>query len=165
MPIPAGSPAPPGGVCTPWTDAATVGARHDMADVTVDPAALDAACLDASTLLYGLSGRQFPGACTATVRPVGYPYGCSHVTALRDGLAAGRMTLDSWTAATNGGMCGDAGLDLQLYPVRDVIQVKINGQVVPDTQYRVDGNRWLVRPGVLFWPVNQRLDLPDTADG
>lgn len=57
MPIPAGPPPTTDGVCAPWVDAATVSARHDMTDVTVDPDVLDAACLDASVILYGLSGR------------------------------------------------------------------------------------------------------------
>jgi hypothetical protein len=152
-------------LCTPWVDAATVSARPDMATVTVDPTVLAGACLDASTLLYALSGRQFPGACTATVRPVDWSYGCNHVTGLLQGLASGRLTLDSWTAATNGGICGDGGLDLGLYPVRSITQVKINGQIVDPSLYRPEGQRWLVRPGVLFWPTWQRLDLPDTADG
>jgi hypothetical protein len=152
-------------LCTPWVDSAAVSARHDMTNVTVDPTVLTAACLDASTLLYALSGRQFPGACTATVRPVDWSYGCGHVTGLLARLASGRLTLDSWTAATNGGICGDGGLDLGLYPVRTITQVKINGQVVDPSLYRLDGHRWLVRPGVLFWPTWQRLDLPDTADG
>jgi hypothetical protein len=168
MPVPAGPPVvatSEAGLCSPWVDSTAIAARSDMADVAADAATLDAACLDASSLLYALSGRQFPGVCTATVRPVDYPYGCTHVTALRDGLASGRLTLDSWTAATGGGFCGDGGLDLGLYPIRSAISVKINGQVLDPSTYRVDGERWLVRPDVLFWPTAQRLDLPDSADG
>lgn len=153
----------PPGPCAPWVDLAAVRARPDMADhaATVSDDTIEAACDDASGILYGLSGRQFPGECTSTVRPLGYSYGCCHTS----GLLHGHVPLDSWTAATNGGTCGDGGLDLGLYPIRSITSVKVNGQVVPSGQYRVDGQRWLVRPGVIYWPADQRLDLPDTADG
>jgi hypothetical protein len=136
-----------------------------MAEVTAAPAMLDAACLSASVLLYNLSGRQFPGVCTTTVRPFDAPYGCSHVSAFTQAVNSGRLTLDSWTIASQGGGCCWGGIDLGLYPIRNITQVKINGQVVDPATYRVDDNRWLVRPDVQFWPTWQRIDLPDSADG
>lgn len=161
MPVPAGPGSSTGGVCTPWVDAATVSARPDMTDVTVDSDVLDAACLDASILLYGLSGRQFPGECTATVRPHGGHYGCRHPSHL-----AAWSAVDSITAATNGwgGPCGDGGIDLGLYPVRSVTTVKVNGATLASSAYRVDDQRWLVvRIGLGFWPLDQDLNQPDTA--
>lgn len=152
----------PPGPCAPWVTPAVVSARPDMRDVNIETSVIEGACSDASGVLYALSGRQFPGACASTVRPLGYSYGCCHMPTR---LLSGRVTIDSWTAATNGGVCGDGGLDLGLYPIRSITSVKINGQVLASNLYRVDGQRWLVRPGVLYWPTNQRLDLPDTADG
>lgn len=151
------------GPCTPWVTPAAVSARPDMADANIQTSVIEGACADASGILYALSGRQYPGACTSTVRPHGGGYGCCHVATH---LLSGCVTLDSWTAATNGGACGDGGLDLGLYPVRSITQVKVDGQVVAPSAYRLDGKRWLVRLGAtLHWPVDQRLDLPDTAVG
>lgn len=133
--------------------------------VTIDTAVLDGACVDASALLYALAGRQFPGVCTATVRPMNWPYEASPGTALLEGLASGRMTLDSWTASLGGGAGDTGGIDLGLYPIRSIISVTIDGVVLDPATYRVDGQRWLIRPGLTFWPAWQRLDLPDSETG
>lgn len=155
---------PTPGPCTPWVTPTVVAERPDMADTDIETGVIAGACTDASDLLFSLSGRQFPGACTSTVRPTGTCYGCCHATHL-DRWAA----VDSITAATNGfgfgWPCDGGGLDLGLYPIRSITSVKINGQVVSSGQYRVDGQRWLIRPGVIYWPPDRRPDLPDTADG
>ncbi len=150
--------------CAPWVTAADLAGRPDITDKVVDAGVLPGAAADASNLLYMLSGRQFPGACTATLRPTAALYGCAGVYPLQAAVAAG-MGIDSWMAATNGGSCCPAGLRLGLYPIRSVTQVKVNGVVQDPATYRLDDNRWLVRPGLVLWPVYQRLDLPDTAAG
>lgn len=154
------------GPCTSWVTAAEVAGRPDVSTATIDAGVLESACLDASRLLYVLSGRQYPGLCSTVLRPLNPDYGCRWaVSNLPDLLAAG-ATLDSWMAATNGGSCGcEAGIRLNPYPVRSITAVKIDGVTLLSSQYRLDDQRWLVRPGALLWPVWQRLDLPDTAVG
>jgi hypothetical protein len=56
--------------------------------------------------------------------------------------------------------------------VREILEVKIDGDVVDPDTYRLDGWRWLTRvrdpadPGTaLMWPSCQLTDLPDTEDG
>ena len=71
--------------------------------------------------------------------------------------------------------CGCQPLDRVLlsgYPVREIIQVKIDGAIVNPDTYRLDEKRWLTRvrdplaPDVrLFFPGCQQLDLDDTHAG
>jgi hypothetical protein len=161
MPIPAGPEPAVGGPCSAWVDAATVAARPDIAAISPAPDTdlVASAVTVASSLLFELSGRQYPGACTSTVRPYAGRYGCCH--------PHHPQVWDSLTAATNGAVsiCGNVGLDLRLYPVRSVVEVKIDGEVLPESDYRLDGQRWLMRPGLIWWPPDQRLDLPDTEVG
>ena len=58
------------------------------------------------------------------------------------------------------------------YPVREITQVKIDGEIVDPDTYRLDGSRWLTRvrdpadpDTALGWPSCQLDDLPDTEDG
>jgi hypothetical protein len=51
-----------------------------------------------------------------------------------------------------------ARLDLN-GPVAEVVEVTVDGEVIPDTEYRLEGDRWLMRvDGV--WPVTQDMDEP-----
>lgn len=47
----------------------------------------------------------------------------------------------------------------------DIVQVKQDGVVVPNTAYRLDGRRMLVRTDGETWPQCQALDKPDTEVG
>jgi hypothetical protein len=57
------------------------------------------------------------------------------------------------------------------YPVREISEVKIDGDVVAPDTYRLDERRYItrVRPtaesDVLAWPGCQDLTLPDTQEG
>lgn len=156
------------GLCTPWITAADILERVPSSDEKnriQDSGVLPSAALDACNILYALSGRQFPGTCSAILRPTGpYGWGCSHqsVSMLPDLVSRG-VGIDSYLAATNGGSCGDGGITLGLYPIKSVTTIKINGVTLDPSTYRVDDQRYLVRPGVMFWPFFQRIDLPDTA--
>jgi hypothetical protein len=163
----------PTGVCSPWVDAATLTARADMQGLTdagnpvvFDPDVVAAACLDASTLLYALSGRQFPGLCTATVRPAGpVEGGWAPAAAFAAEVNRSRIVLDSTTAGTQAGPYSYGGIDLGLYPIRSVTEVRIDGTVIDPAEYRVDDGRWLVRNDARPWPMWQNLDLPTTEVG
>lgn len=74
------------------------------------------------------------------------------------------------------GACGCGGWDTQcgcselceviLDPwISSVIEVKVDGLVVPASAYRVDDNRKLVRTDGKCWPECQPMELPDTAMG
>ena len=63
-------------------------------------------------------------------------------------------------------------MKLSGYPVREILEVKIDGVVIDPSTYRLDGWRWLVRmrdiaepETEVFWPSCQILDLPDTEAG
>lgn len=65
------------------------------------------------------------------------------------------------------GSCGCSPLcEIILDPYAyDILQVKIDGIVLPASAYRVDDNRRLVRTDGACWPDCQELGRPDTAPG
>lgn len=123
-------------------------------------AMLDAGLQVASDVLFQLTGRAWPGVCSATVRP------CMDRPAVpwsvRGTGVSGCNTL---------GHCACGGLSEILLPGRPIVsvtQVKIDGEVIAAARYRVDDFRSLVylpesdsaeRQG---WPCCQRLDLADS---
>lgn len=66
------------------------------------------------------------------------------------------------------GTCGDkCGCDstralLLPGPVESIVEVMIDGEVLPDTSYRVDNRRRLVRLDGSEWPTCQQMDRPMT---
>jgi len=156
--------APSTGVCAPWAVAA---------DVTTGPcssaeapagftnAMLDAGLQVASDVLFHLTGRAWPGVCSATVRPCGYR---SPVPWTVRGTG--------WCGCNTSQDCACGGLSEILLPGRPIVsitQVKIDGAVLASARYRIDDYRSLVylpesdsaiRQG---WPCCQRLDLADSA--
>lgn len=159
--------------CVPWINSAAILAdRADAAAFTVGT--LDRAAIVATDLLYVLSGRKFPGLCSASLRPAARPR---------------RWSLASWSAlmtqnyggfSESWGRCdGDGGdgcyraptIDLGLFPVRSIVAVRIDGVTIPANEYRLDESKLLVRtrPTATFsptqrygWPTCQNLGLPDT---
>lgn len=136
--------APRTGTCEPWaTEADLCSPCNDYEQL--GPIAGDYLQM-ATDVLYELSGRQFPGQCTDTVRPCVPSSSCgcrSDCTCL-----------------------GSRQIELGVWPLVAVSQVKLDGVVLDSGRYRVDDYRYLVRlpdadgtnPG---WPTAQRLDLGD----
>lgn len=137
-----------GMIPTAWATAADISSGPcDLGD-SPDPddvAALDEKLLIATYLLFLETGSRWPGAQTDTVRPAG-------------GSCGGRQ---------NRGRCGFGLREVRLpgCPVREIVEVKVDGDVVPVDEYRVDDRRWLVRVNptvgddvVDGWPCCQRLD-------
>lgn len=134
--------------------------------------------LSASQIMFDLSGRLFAGRCQKTARPCRQDCYCG-MQVLSRGHVIGPWDLgwnwmgNSW--GCNGDPCGCAPLSrvkLSGYPVREIIEVKIDGVVVDPATYRLDNWRWLTRmrdpadPGTaLSWPSCQITDLPDTEEG
>lgn len=119
----------------------------------------------ASNILYELSGRQWPGWCQDTVRP------CPQNTSY-DGGRPLRGSGYGICSCSSPCRCGSNlhQVSLGANPVVGIVQVRIDGEVLDSSLYRVDEGRWLVRlrdadgsnPG---WPSQQILDLPDTEVG
>ncbi|CAJ61322.1 MULTISPECIES: hypothetical protein [Frankia] len=177
---PTASPDPAPLLPTPWISADDVAARPRMA--RVDRRVLQQCAEAASEVLYLRSGRLYPGLLTATMRPSADP--------LPGRIGAGLGTFascygyasgDVWTALTpdrvydrRGGGGWPPAVDLGVYPLRSIVQVLLDGQIIPPAEYRIDEQRWLVRvrptatavPTRRYgWPSHQQLDLPPTEPG
>lgn len=182
---PAEAPGPVMGPCRTWINGEDI-VNCAGFDPAVDTQLLDAVAVEASQLLWELSGRQFTGTCDpVTVRPT-RPSGCNHWWG---DFAYGGYTwvwLDSmgawaWTSENGDILTGCGSLSrvkLNGYPVREITEVKIDGAVLDTTYddgaptYRLDGWRWLTRmndPAQLqlqkAWPACQNLALNDDQPG
>lgn len=160
------------GPCEAWVSSQSVWECCGQPMITVDgdECAVDmtAYALEASQVLYELSARQFAATCPKTVRPCATRNFCN-VQVLSRGHVIG------WEGSNWSTPCGCNHMDRVLlsgYPVKEITEVKIDGDVVDPDTYELQNWRWLVRvrdpaePDVhLGWPSCQELDLPDTEDG
>lgn len=176
-PIPPVTPPVPGsastGPCSDWTTGdyvAEICAAAESTDTTI----YEPFITIASDLLFRLSGRQYPGECEMTVRPCG-----------TGGICAGwawpltDQELNWVTWAYYGGMwgwywpdgrsgCGCHHVDrvhLPDYPVRSIVEVNIDGEVVDDSTYALREFRFLDRLDDAVWPSCQdmRLELGEVG--
>jgi hypothetical protein len=167
------------GPATQWIKAADVAAQPGCDGYASD--VLDEAASVASGILYRLSGRQFTGTDTVTVRPLCRPVD-SDVRGFHGGWGMGGIM--SWgmcsgmnsgdNVASHYGHSAPREVDLGAFPVTEVLLVKINGETIPGNEYELQDYRRLVRmlpsltadPTEMYgWPTAQRLDLPDTEEG
>lgn len=171
------------GVCAIWTTSAAVtGSFPDIQTAitagTLTAAAVDLACAQASDILFSLSGRQFQGVCERTFRPSARPITWTTADWARYfEQLTGNFYAASWGTCMGGAhdLCRQPPqVDLGVSLLRAVNLVKIDGTVIPSTEYRIDEGRWLVRtrPNVNFqptarwgWPICQDLSLPDSEPG
>lgn len=180
------------GPCSPWITGEDLTDFCGLTDVGSDTALLDEFADAVSEILYALSGRQFDGECTATVRPCRVGSGCF------DGFGGAAWpfignlgwqygwngTYGAWDFGWYGGgelVCGCRPLSqvkLAGYPVTSITQILIDGVALDPLyaggapRYRIDGYRDLVRmddpdePTVAQrWPACQNLALPDDQEG
>lgn len=160
-----------------------------------DPYVLQQSLDDASYLLNAWTAYQFQGGqdgCAGVVRPCA-SYGPARSvpewTPHAGGYAWGMWptgygnTVSTGVLDTNGFCCygnsqplarrgcgcgGPSQVALGAYPVTAVTEVRVDGNVVPSDEYRIDDHRWLVRlppPGTTgrpHWPNCQQLQLPPT---
>jgi hypothetical protein len=142
------------GPCAPWTDAELVTACEAYADVESE--ALETPITVASELLYNLSGMQFPGTCTGTVRPVDRAF----LIRATDGTYEIPYGSFRWTAL------GHAyAFDTQTVPIKSVTEVLVDGVAMDLANVIVQDERWIIRRDGQAWPVAQRLNLPTTEVG
>lgn len=189
--VPATAPGPQMPPCTSWL------AGEDLVGLLgsngLSPVQLDAAAVSASMLMFELSGRRWVGLCgPVTVRPC--PSGGCGEGAGWAGLGGSWWSWGYWEGSWgygpgwgwgnsySGRRCGcgyDSNIQLAGYPVTQVTQVKIGGQILPTTfvdsgapTYRLDEWKYLTRlsdpsnpSDPLYWPRCQRLDLEDDQPG
>lgn len=159
-----GDPGRRPGVCSPWCDIADVPGLAYDADLVL----VEQAILFASDVLYDLTGRRWPGECTATVRP------CAdrRVAALPEWWPGDQR--GSWGTCTcnRAARCGCSSLsEVRLADrILEVLEVVVDGEVVPAVEYEVQDHAYLVgltkADGSLrVWPCCQRMDLAPTEVG
>lgn len=192
-PLDAQGPAPRGGACQPWVAATDVAAQRSVA-AAIAKAALPAgdaagmcqqAARAASDILYELSGRMFTGACgPVTIRPVSRPTDGDFRGSLGSmgyfsswgscGVGASSYGFGETGARSHYGCSNPPEIELGVYPVTTITEVKIDGVVIPADEYLLADFRTLVRmlpaadaPATQRYgfPTCQRLDLPDTEPG
>ena len=134
-----------GTVCASWAAETDL---PDSCDLTaVKPATLTKALRFASDVLYNLTGQQWPGECTDTVRPCRGAHGFCD----RCGWGAQTVTLPG-------------------QPVISIDEVLLNGDVVDPAWYTLRDNAMLAavrQPDGqrMVWPCCQDLSRPSTEQG
>lgn len=158
-----------GGPCSPWVTLEYVqeSPNSDGLDDTLLSNMIDVA----GELLYALSGRQYAGVCTDVVLPLRRWYdveGDQNFPSSAYGWRSMWGVHSCGRPPERAGGCGPLSeITLGAYPVRQVTEVRIDGQVIDPTTYRVDDHRWLVRidqTGPTSWPCCQSLDLNPLVD-
>ena len=162
-------------LCEPWATVEDIIKCEACADIDED--ILEDMLLPASELLYVLSGRQFNGLCTESVRPCRKPI-------IPDNPAwdlVNRATYEmwrGWAAYWNftWGQCGcgwEPGLSgcscapiqaikLGREEIDSIEEVIIDGVPLADTAYVVLERTWLVRIDGNSWPMRQDVTKPLT---
>lgn len=154
------------GPCEPWTTPDAIFRLPPLTDIPAgdrDYAKASELVNAASRLLFRLTKQRYPGVCEMTVRP------CRRAPA----WGARYASPPAWNASWGTCRCGAASLracgcstlsEVQLtgeYPIIGVQQVRIDGQVLPPSAYRVD-DRSLVRVDGERWPSCQDLAAEPT---
>lgn len=163
-------PGPVLGPCSAWIGAGDVA---DCCSAASNEASYEDVALDASMILFELSGRQFSGVCEQTVRPHDHRHCHCWLNASWSGATWGWDGLGWYDGLGHSCGCGHLSLiKLAGYPVRSIVEVKIDGDVVDPSEYRLDRWRELVRlddpgPPVVHnhWPKCQNLALADDQPG
>lgn len=157
--LPVDVPAPTVGPCNAWTTVEDVAACCDVVvGSSVD--LFEDAAIAATQVLYALSARKFNPGCERVVRPLQGDWPCGVQV-----LSRGHVV--NWD-----GFRWSDGLSRALlpnYPVTEIIEVKVDGDILAENEYRLDGWRWLTRRASAngdanAWPDWQRRDRVDTED-
>lgn len=162
---------PSTGPCTGWVSSEDV-ADCCSAEVGSDFAQFDDSVTAASELLYALSAHQFPGICQRTVRPCDRSRSCGVQLLSRGHLVYWDGYGSCW-CEDGSPVCSCSHLSRVLlpnYPVREIVEVLIDGVVIDPSGYRLDGWQYLTRMrdaqgDVQTWPSCQALDLPSDEPG
>lgn len=127
-------------------------------DEVDDADLLDAVIDQSSDILTIISGMRIHGLCTETVRPVGdtfcIPWG------LRCDYPVGYGT--TYPSPISPWLYGTVRLRT---PRPDVVEIRINGSILPASSYGLIDDEWLQRRDGSPWPSVNDLTKPDTAAG
>jgi len=152
------------GPCTSWITGDEVAACCSVE--TSSGALFDDVADQASQLLWELSGRIYSGLCSAE----GYRPPCDSCFCGYQILSRGYV-IGPWDYGYPLYLCDQcmiscspSRIKLAGYPVREITEVKIDGDVVPADEYTLWNYRYLTRLDDQRWPVAQDLTQPDTED-
>lgn len=163
------------GPCQPWEPIWCGPLPTGAASVSGDAVQM------ATEVLWRLSGQRF-GLCRVTIRPCrrecadGWLWfndwwpGVGSATRWSGGGPRPWWYNGMWYNVCNNGCgntCSCTNIDEALLPApaRDVVQVKLDGQVMSPSLYRVDENRLLVRLDGGLWPLCQDMSVGDDQPG
>lgn len=138
-------------LCEPWATADEAKERcGDDAFGTHTDDEITRALEVASVALFGLSGFKYRGHCERIEQPPGR----CHCSCLCIEAGCGCCSCDNVDR-----------LMLSGYPVREIVAVTIDGDVLGTDEYRLLSGRWLIRMAdtngnAQRWPTRNRLDLP-----
>lgn len=135
---------------------------------TADPALKTRVAAIAAFVMWSLAGRRH-GVCQVTVRPCGED--CGNRAGGRYSGYGGMYPLLTDRGWINclGGQCSDCPGPCScchtcavklVGPVQEVVEVRVDGSVVPAASYRVDDHRDLVRVDGECWPRCPDLEAP-----
>jgi hypothetical protein len=146
-------------VAAPWASIDDV--RMCAPCASADDALLSVSLDVASDLLFTLSGSRWRGVAQSTVRPC-----CQNEMRGAYRLASdlsvvvGPISLDQTSYG-----CGCRNqVILGASPIVDIIEVLVDAQVVPESAYRVDDFRYLIRTDGQGWPCCQDWDADPETD-
>ena len=152
------------GPCSPWISG------DDVADCcnveTTSGALFDVVAQQASDLLFEISGRLYAGECERTVRPPCDTCWCGYQVLSRGHIIGPwdygypLNLCDSCLVA-----CSPSLVKLAGVPVREIVEVLIDGVVLAPTEYRVFQDRYLQRLNNGRWPRLNNLTLANTEEG
>jgi len=172
----------------PWIRAAIDRQRADGDDALENPltqeqvdAILAESAASATEALYALTAKRFAGKCgPVTVRPVARPVdqdGRARVTRAWSYGAVGSvssMFMAIPAVVSSYGREWAPTCVLNNFPIREIVEVKIDGVIIPPDEYELRDYYKLVRirPTPSFspterygWPTSQLQDLPDDQFG
>jgi hypothetical protein len=135
------------GPCHRWTNREQIEVGWTLPTAADDDTLIDLAVSAASDVCFQLGGRRWPGLCDRTVTPLS----CGQlVIPWPEGGEVAVRPVSSWHGRR--GVCGGGAIvDLGLYPVRSISEVRVDGDVVDAADYTLWANRYLVRQDS-SWP-------------
>lgn len=161
------------GPCTAWATIEDMELMPDFdPDDQIEPQVKSDKLTMATAILYRLSGNQFPGLCTVTIRPsrrsnwdaslLGYGWSSNYPADPYWNSSWGTCTCSSWDACTCSGI---DEISLGTDSLVSIGSVKIDGATLAPSKYRIDNFKTLVRTDGQMWPVSQDMSQPSTAVG
>lgn len=161
------------GPCVPWIEAEdAVDCLGSQWPNGTDMTDMEAWVGPATEALFVLSGRRMTGLCgPVTVRPCGNCGSCGgwQQWRYRDGSLGLIPTWEGSRWASQGrSSCHCSCLpevELGRYDVQGIAQVKIDGEVIAPSAYRLDNRYQLVRTDGSYWPSCQNVAADDDEEG